>query len=60
MSTEISSAHNSLGNFIGCMVSCIASLVQMSTLSNRLNVAESPCAVLNISHPREVLLPSSS
>ena len=24
MSTEISSAHSSLGNFIGCMVSCIA------------------------------------
>ena len=32
--------------------SCIASLVQMSTLSHRLNVAESPCAVLNTSHPR--------
>lgn len=50
MITEISSGHNSLGNFIGCMVSCIASLVQISTLSHRLNVAESPGAVLNTSH----------
>lgn len=50
MSTEISSAHNSLGKFIGCMVSYIASLAQMSTLCHRLNVAESPCAILNTSH----------
>ena len=32
MSTEIGSVHSSLGNFIGCMVSCIAAAAKLLQL----------------------------
>lgn len=35
---------------MGCMADYDASLTQMRALCHRLNVAENPCAILNISH----------